>query len=450
MSTTLIPAETAIACFFPEGGDDVYQCFSAALGMDQNALVLLTEGDLTLGTEGLLQTERLVPELIDTMGAKDHLVGIVVTGNLIAPKATLLEPDIDWSPRIKVFGNLEAKNLCLGGSIVDIGGDLIANGTVFGFYNHGTLRVAGRTRADVLLSADYTMKFSGEVTRRFTLGSVSRMNIPADFADATLGLVLDPDMLDSYGSLRDGEIITRLSSGGSILKPDIEIGRASEPKLSKAGREKLDAIAARANRGEMITEINLIGCDLSFVPEDIRAYRELSVLRLSKNNIKVLPDWLGYYFPMLEVLTAEDCGLTTIPAELAVHPGLRELNISYNKIDGLPLGQGAFPALEKLVIGRGWSDDHVEFVANLDLAQFPKLRALDQGFSNLPGLVFGAEARLWNAPTLEYLDFGAIFDEAVPEGLIQASGLRGMSCSVASRAVRSAIDVFRGFRNLKC
>src|ERR1700754_2320415 len=106
MSTTLIPAETAIACFFPEGRD-LYDCFSLYVRDDEKALVLLAEGDLILDAEGLLQTERLVPELIGTMGPKDHLVGIVVTGNLIASKATLLEPDIDWSPRIKVLGNLE-------------------------------------------------------------------------------------------------------------------------------------------------------------------------------------------------------------------------------------------------------------------------------------------------------------------------------------------------------
>ena len=447
MSTTLIPAETAIACFFPQGGD-IYQCFSAALGMDQNALVLLAEGDLILGAEGLLQTERLVPDLIDAMGANDQLVGIVVTGNLIAPKATLLEPDIDWSPRIKVFGNLTAENLCLGGGVVEVGGDLTVGSTIFGFYNHGVLRVAGHTRADVLLSSDYTMKFSGEVSRRFALGSIGRMSIPIDFADETLGLAIDPDMLNSYGSLKDGEIIKRLSAGGSILKPESEIGRVSAPRLSKAGWEKLDAIAARAKSGEVITDIDLTGCDLSFVPEDIRVYQELRVLRLSKNNIKILPDWIGY-FSRLEILAAEDCGLTTIPAELAVHSGLRELDISYNKIDELPLGEGAFPALEKLVIGRGWSDAHVEYVANLDLAQFPKLRMLDQGFSNLRELAFNARARLWNVPTLEYFDFGAVFDEIVPAGLAEATGLRGLSCSVAPQAIRSAIDVFPKFPQLE-
>ena len=232
------------------------------------------------------------------MGEKDRLVGIIVTGDLVAPKATLLEPDIDWSPRIKVLRNMHARNMCLGGSLVEIGGDLIVEGTIFGHYNHGVLRVAGKTRADVILSSDYTMEFSGEVTRRYALGRVSRMNVPTDYADATLGLAVDPELLDSYGSVKEAEIIKRLSAGGSMLKAKSRIGRKSKPKVSKAGREKLAAIAGRAAAGETITEIDLVDSDLKLVPEDIGAYRELRVLRLSKNNVESLPEWVGE-FPAL-------------------------------------------------------------------------------------------------------------------------------------------------------
>ena len=84
------------------------------------------------------------------------------------------------------------------------------------------------------------------------------------------------------------------------------------------------------------------------------------------------------------------------------HKQLRELDVTYNEIDDLPSDDGAFPALEKLAIGCGWADDHVQFIANLDLAQFPKLRMLEQEFSNLPKLAFDPKARLgmrrrWNA-----------------------------------------------------
>ena len=90
-------------------------------------------------------------------------------------------------------------------------------GTIFGFYNHGILRVGGNTQADVILSDDYTMELSGAASCRYALGSVDRMkNIPVDFANADLELVLDPEVMDSHNGLKESEIIQQLSRGGRI------------------------------------------------------------------------------------------------------------------------------------------------------------------------------------------------------------------------------------------
>jgi hypothetical protein len=62
------------------------------------------EGDLRIDREGLVLTSELVPAFKGaTLGA------IFVTGSLLAPDATLAEPDIDWSPLLKVKGNVIAK-----------------------------------------------------------------------------------------------------------------------------------------------------------------------------------------------------------------------------------------------------------------------------------------------------------------------------------------------------
>ena len=444
MTTALIPAAAALARFFPDGGD-LYDCFRAFMTGGEAAVVLLAEGDLVVEAEGLVQTERLVPELIDTKGENHELVGIIVTGNLLAPKATLLEPDIDWSPRIKVLGDLVARNLCLGGSLVEIGGNLTVESTIFAHYNHGGLRVAGKTTADVILASDYTMEFSGEVTRRFALGHPSCMNIPVDF-DGELDRAVRPELLDSYGSVKEAEIINHLAAGKSILRAKSQIGKKAKPKVSKAAAEKLAAIAARAAAGETIIAIDLIDSDLNLVPEELRAYPDLRVLRLSKNNIAKLPDWIGE-LASLEVLAVESCGLTRLPDSVAHHAKLRELDLGYNDIDDLP--EDAFPALEKLIIGRGWADDHVQFIANLDVAQFPKLKMLSQDFSNLPKLTFNADAQLWDAPWLQYFALGAVFDELVPEGLAALSGLRGLDCAMTESAFASALAILPKFAQLE-
>jgi len=444
MTTALIPAAAAMARFFPDDGD-LYDCFRAFVNDDEAAVVLLAEGDLVVETAGLVQTERLVPKLIDAMGENDRLVGIIVTGNLVAPKATLLEPDIDWSPRIKVLGDLIASSLCLGGSLVEVGGNLTVESTIFGHYNHGGLRVAGNTNADVILASDYTMEFSGQVTRRHALGAASCMNIPVDF-DGDLERAVRPELLNSYGSVKEADIINQLKAGKSILKARSQIGRKSKPKVSKAAAEKLAAVAARAAAGDTITMIDLRDSDLKLVPEEIRAYTDLRVLRLSKNKVDKLPDWIGEV-ASLEVLAAEDCGLTRLPESLAHHARLQELDLGYNDIDDLP--EDAFPALEKLIIGRGWADDHIQFIANLDLAQFPKLRMLSQDFSGLPKLTFNANSRLWDPPSLEYFELGAVFDEIVPEGIAGLSGLRGLDCAMTESAFASALAILPKFAQLE-
>ena len=149
------------------------------------------------------------------------------------------------------------------------------------------------------------------------------MNIPTDF-EGELERAVRPELLDSYGNVKEAEIIKHLSAGGSVLKAKSQIGRKSKPRVSKVGHEKLLAIAARATAGETITEIDLGDSELKLVPEEIRVFRELRILRLSKNNLKSLPEWIGE-FAQLESLAAEDCGLTTLPESLARHDDRRRL-----------------------------------------------------------------------------------------------------------------------------
>lgn len=66
-TVSLIPAAEAMARFFLDDGD-LCDCFRAFLKEDEAAFLMLSEGDLAIDIEGLVQTERLVPELIETMG----------------------------------------------------------------------------------------------------------------------------------------------------------------------------------------------------------------------------------------------------------------------------------------------------------------------------------------------------------------------------------------------
>ncbi len=218
------------------------------------------------------------------------------------------EPDIDWSPRIKVLGQLCTRATCVSVAASSRSAATSSSkGTIFGHYDHGVLRVAGKTRADVILSSDYTMEFSGEVTRRYALGRVSRMNAPTDYADATLGLAVDPELLEFLRQRERGRD-HRAPVGG---RQHAESQKPDRPKVETEGEQgrtrKACGQCKRAAAGETITEIDLVDSDLKLVPEDIGAYRQLRVLRLSKNNVESLPEWVGE-FPALEVLRRKAAG----------------------------------------------------------------------------------------------------------------------------------------------
>ena len=136
MTGILLPALAALERYFPDHGR--IDAMPAALAPG-NAKALVIEGDLVIDRNGLIQTDDLLPEVTAQLRGGDVLVAIVVTGNLTAPNVVLIEPDIDWSPRFKVGGNLEVRSLCLGGSVSLIDGDLIVTDTLFGHYNHGWL-----------------------------------------------------------------------------------------------------------------------------------------------------------------------------------------------------------------------------------------------------------------------------------------------------------------------
>lgn len=69
----------------------------------------VVEGDLVIERESQVLTSEMVPAFADA-----PLGALFITGSLRAPKATITEPDIDWSPLLKIKGNVVARNLCLG------------------------------------------------------------------------------------------------------------------------------------------------------------------------------------------------------------------------------------------------------------------------------------------------------------------------------------------------
>jgi hypothetical protein len=433
MTGRLEPAAEALRRHFADADEIV--AYHEGVVQPDNAKALVVEGDLTIDAKGLRSTAELLPDVIGTLAADETLVAVIVTGDLIAPNLVLMEPDYDWSPRFKVGGTLHVRSLCLGGSAAMIGGDLIAEDTVFGYYNHGRLQVGGRTSAKTILASDYAFDFAGDVACPYVLSSHGRLNVPVSYPHEQLHLVLHAEVIDDRNSPKDAEIIRRLEHGKPILRPKNQIGKQPKQTLGKRAKQRFAEIAAREAADDTIIDLDLSDCELRFVPQEVSRFTQLRTLRLSKNAIPQLPLWIAA-FENLELLDAADCELTLLPAALAYHPKLARLMVDSNEIVDLPAGP--YTALEHLRIGRGYDSEHVNFLANLDLAQFPCLRYAEITFANLPELKYSANADLWDCPTLEYLEIGAILD-GLPRGLAKLKGLRGFACSLPKSSVAAAM-----------
>src|SRR5262245_15803257 len=144
----------------------------------------VVEGDLSVTGDGLAMTNELVPAFSDA-----RMAALFITGSLLAPNTTIAEPDIGWSPMLKIKGNVVAKNLCLGGRASEIDGDVTIEGVLMGYYNHGEMRIRGKTRALLVLSSDYEFIFEGPVERKYVASWAGRLNIPVDYDAERLDLV---------------------------------------------------------------------------------------------------------------------------------------------------------------------------------------------------------------------------------------------------------------------
>jgi hypothetical protein len=440
----LLPMAEAFQRFMPEVTDIANRTMTYSRADSFKAGVI--EGDLRIDREGLLLTSELVPAFKDaTLGA------IFVTGSLLAPDATLAEPDINWSPLLKVKGNVIAKNLCLAGSASEIDGDVTVAGVLMGYYYYGQMRIRGKTRAPLVLASDYEFIFEGPVERKYVASWSGRLNIPVDYDRDHLDLILAPEVIDETNFVNDGVILDRLMRNLPIVRPEGEIGTPAPPRLSDKGAERLAELRARKGRGEPIEKINLGQCELRFVPDQLREFSGARELVLSNNQVKTLPGWIGG-FEALETLGLQACGLGTLPREIARLPRLRELELSDNPITSLPFGPDSFRAVEILAIGEGYSNHSADFTANLDLSQFPWLRVLEQRYdvNTIKEIEYSDSQEYWNNPHLEILDAGwPAMKRGVPAGLLRARNLRALATRVNAAQLGSVLTRLPALQQLE-
>ena len=109
----------------------------------------------------------------DDMAMREKVRTIVFLKD-VQVQGNFLQPEGDFGPTLALLGSLSAENAYFGGSWVEISGDLTVRNLLVGDYNHGALRVSGRTRAYMVVNSDHSMSYGSngkQLETRYHLGS---------------------------------------------------------------------------------------------------------------------------------------------------------------------------------------------------------------------------------------------------------------------------------------
>lgn len=435
MNVHVYPAEAAMQVVL---GDNEHVEDMLPSFMDSDTMrAIFVDGDFIFDGEGAFEMEELFNDLADQQPEGMLICAIVVTGNLHAPNAMLMDRDNDFAPSLIVGGNVIARNLYLGGGATKIVGDLTLQSTLFGEYNHGSLEVGGTTTAQLILSSDFCMDFHGAVQCDHIVSANGKMNIDAHFEDKAIRRILLPDLLDTYFHPIPKLVYQALEQNESLLLPKGRIGKKPPRTVSKAGRELLASLSADA------TAIDFDDCDLKFVPDEVANFPNLKWLDLERNSIRQLPASMKA-LQQLEVLNIASCGIEQLPDWLALLPKLRRLNVEGNDLTGLPDVPGGFAALEELEIGNPFtmSDEHYDWACSLQLDRFPALRSFSCHLSPHSTIRVYADSDAWYSPTLEHLHITPGLKGTMPNCLTRMPQLRSLALQIKKKFEESALEVF--------
>jgi hypothetical protein len=131
--------------------------------------------------------------------------GTIVDGDLEVA-GTIVNRNSDSGPFLLVTGNLRAKNLVAGGSEIVVLGDLIVDGVIFGFYNHGSITVYGATRAKAIITEYHAFDLRGRVEGITISGR---------------GQITDDDHFHSYSPVLVADVLTEGNPSGGY--PDWDL-----------------------------------------------------------------------------------------------------------------------------------------------------------------------------------------------------------------------------------
>jgi Leucine-rich repeat (LRR) protein/predicted DNA-binding WGR domain protein len=374
---------------------------------DDGGKYMLYEGNVTFS--GALDTYK-------HCSANDDIYGIIVEGNLLV-KGVIFQPDTDSGEHLLVTGNVHVQSINKGGGEFYIKGDLTAEQTIYGYYNHGMLTVEGKTQAVAILADDQFFKFVGGVSGTI-VGDQEIEGVKDGSSEIT---VLRPELIRDEEYANGDKISNYINKGKHILRDEFLPGgtktsTAGAPKVSAEDKRVLQAIENTKLVPDAVQILDLRGQRINGFPMLLTTLKSLRQLRLDGNAIKTLPAEIAQ-LEHLEELYLSGCGLTTVPVELRQLKKLRVLDLSKN--NGLQLPEA--------------------------LAQVTSLRVLDVskciGFGLTAGMPGLEELRCNECTEASPVDF--------PEVILQCTGLKRLYANKNSfKQIPSTLTALKALEEL--
>lgn len=168
--------------------------------------------------------------------AKDDIYGIIVEGNLTV-KGVIFQPDMDHGEHLLVTGNVHAQSINKGGAEFYIKGDLTAEQTIYGYYNHGELAVEGKTQAVAIFADDHSFKFMGPVSGTIIGEQEIEGAEDAEYNEIT---VLRPELIKEEEYANSDKISNYINKGKHILSDEF-LSSINDTRVAGTPKEKGNA-----------------------------------------------------------------------------------------------------------------------------------------------------------------------------------------------------------------
>jgi hypothetical protein len=316
-----IPADLPVQWLrFADVKDEIHV---AGNGEQPDDLVLVLPGGARL--PGSLELDYHADSLGG--GAEGPAVGILVRGDLTID-GSLLNWEDDYGPFLEVHGDLTVRGIATGGSQIHIGGSLTTEELV-GVYNHGRIAIDGDLNARII-ATEHTVAARGRTTGH-------RYEGHGQMIYAVHGDAVDGDNpYECKGVFASGVLGVENHADLDRARRWVASGRTiCRPAFTSVREEFRARIGSRLDRSESVRSLTFIYKDLTVVPDEIFAFRNLRTLDLTGNRLRTLPERLGGLTELRE-LRLRGNGLHALPESVGNLTKLRHLDLEANCLVGLP------------------------------------------------------------------------------------------------------------------